>query len=105
MLHSRPRPLGFIEPCQPTTALKPPIGAGWIHEIKHDGYRMMAQRAGERVRLITRNGYDWSERYPAVVKGDRPARGEIVPDRRRARGLRRARARGFQPLAPRPPSE
>ena len=38
--------------------------------MKHDGYRMMAQRAGERVRLITRNGYDWSERYPAVVKGD-----------------------------------
>jgi bifunctional non-homologous end joining protein LigD len=29
---------------------------------------MMAQRAGERVRLVTRNGYDWSERYPAVVK-------------------------------------
>jgi bifunctional non-homologous end joining protein LigD len=68
MLHSRPRPSGFIEPCQPTAALKPPIGAGWIHEIKHDGYRMMAQRAGERLRLITRNGYDWSERYPAVVK-------------------------------------
>jgi bifunctional non-homologous end joining protein LigD len=68
MLHSRPRPSGCIEPCQPSNALKPPIGAGWIHEIKHDRYRMMAQRSGDRVRLITRNGYDWSERYPAVVK-------------------------------------
>jgi ATP-dependent DNA ligase len=36
------RPLDFIEPCQPATAVKPPIGPGWIHEIKHDGYRMMA---------------------------------------------------------------
>src|ERR1700704_5779533 len=62
------RPIGFIEPCQPTTAPQPPIGPGWIHEIKHDGYRMMALRAGERVRLITRNGYDWGERFPAVVK-------------------------------------
>jgi hypothetical protein len=68
MLHSRPRPSGCIEPCQPSNALKPPIGAGWIHEIKHDRYRMMAQRSGDRVRLITRNGYDWSERYPAVTK-------------------------------------
>jgi bifunctional non-homologous end joining protein LigD len=62
------RPFGFIEPCQPSAAHKPPSGPGWIHEIKHDGYRMMALRAGERVRLLTRNGYDWSERYPAVVK-------------------------------------
>ena len=68
MLRLRARPIGFIEPCQPTTAPKPPIGPGWIHEIKHDGYRMMALRAGERVRLITRNGHDWGERFPAVVK-------------------------------------
>jgi bifunctional non-homologous end joining protein LigD len=60
------RPAGFVIPCQPSTAPKPPIGAGWIHEIKHDGYRMMAQRAGDRIiRLLTRNGNDWSERFPA----------------------------------------
>jgi bifunctional non-homologous end joining protein LigD len=68
MSHSRPRPLGFIEPCQPTTALKPPSGPGWLHEIKHDGYRMMALRAGDRIRLLTRSRADWSERFPAVVK-------------------------------------
>ncbi len=60
-------PAGFIIPCQPMTALKPPSGPGWIYEIKHDGYRMMARREGERVRLLTRNGNDWSERLPAVV--------------------------------------
>jgi ATP-dependent DNA ligase len=41
MLRSAVRPIGFIEPCQPSSAPKPPIGPGWIHEIKHDGYRMM----------------------------------------------------------------
>jgi bifunctional non-homologous end joining protein LigD len=43
------------------------LGPGWLHEIKHDGYRMMARRTGERVRLFTRNGNDWSELFPAVV--------------------------------------
>jgi hypothetical protein len=62
------RPIGFIEPCQPTTGLKPPIGPGWLHEIKHDGYRLMALRTGERMRLLTRNGNDWSEFFPAVVE-------------------------------------
>jgi ATP-dependent DNA ligase len=43
---SRIFPAGFIEPCQPVGAAKPPSGAGWLHEIKHDGYRLMAQRRG-----------------------------------------------------------
>ena len=68
MLRLRARPVGFIEPCQPTTALKPPIGPGWLHEIKHDGYRLMALRTGERMRLLTRNGNDWSEFFPAVME-------------------------------------
>jgi hypothetical protein len=62
------RPFGFIEPCQPSAAHRPPSGPGWIHEIKHDGYRMMALRAGDRIRLLTRSRADWSERFPAVVK-------------------------------------
>jgi ATP-dependent DNA ligase len=48
-------------------AAKPPSGAGWLHEIKHDGFRMMAQRRGVGGRLLTRNGNDWTERYPSVV--------------------------------------
>jgi ATP-dependent DNA ligase len=41
------RPIGFIEPWQPTAGLKPPSGPGWIHEIKYDGFRMMVLRTGE----------------------------------------------------------
>src|SRR5215208_4098257 len=39
-------------------------GADWLHEIKHDGFRLIARRDGARVRLFTRNGNDWTERYP-----------------------------------------
>jgi hypothetical protein len=45
-----------------------PAGPDWLHEIKHDGFRLLAQRDGERVRLFTRNGHDWAERYPAATK-------------------------------------
>ena len=57
----------FFEPCLPRLALRPPAGADWIHEIKHDGFRILAQRDASRVRLSTRNGYDFSERFPLIV--------------------------------------
>jgi bifunctional non-homologous end joining protein LigD len=63
-----PLPLCFIAPCLPTAAQKPPIGSQWVHEIKHDGYRLMARRQGGRIRLFTRHGYDWSKRYPRIVE-------------------------------------
>ena len=66
MLRSALHPIGFIAPCQPSGAPKPPTGDGWLHEIKHDGFRLMAWRAGDRIRLFTRNGNDWSGRYPLV---------------------------------------
>ena len=47
---------GFIEPCLPSPADKPPSGSNWIHEIKHDGYRLMARRDPVGIRLITRRG-------------------------------------------------
>jgi bifunctional non-homologous end joining protein LigD len=59
--------LGTIEPCIPTEASKPPVGPQWIHEIKHDGYRLIARKLDGRVRLFTRRGYDWTERYPRIV--------------------------------------
>jgi bifunctional non-homologous end joining protein LigD len=40
----------------------------WIHEIKHDGYRLMARRDSVGIRLLTRNGHDWADRYPAIVE-------------------------------------
>jgi bifunctional non-homologous end joining protein LigD len=59
--------LRFIEPCLPSPADRPPSGTNWIHEIKHDGYRLMARRDPIGIRLVTRNGYDWSPRYPLIV--------------------------------------
>jgi bifunctional non-homologous end joining protein LigD len=58
----------FIEPCLPCPADKPPSGSKWIHEIKHDGYRLMARRDPVGIRLITRRGNDWTQRYPLVVE-------------------------------------
>jgi bifunctional non-homologous end joining protein LigD len=40
---------------------------GWLHENKHDGYRLIAWREGDRVRLFTRRGYDWTDRFPAIA--------------------------------------
>ena len=68
------RPAGFIEPSIPTLADKPPVGIAWVHEIKHDGYRLMVWRDGERVRLFTRRGYDWTKRYPRIVNSARKLR-------------------------------
>jgi bifunctional non-homologous end joining protein LigD len=58
---------GFVPPCIPTRAAKPPVGADWVHEIKHDGYRLQVRREGDTVRLFTRRGYDWTARYPAIA--------------------------------------
>jgi bifunctional non-homologous end joining protein LigD len=57
-----------FEPCLPTTGKQVPGGPQWLHEIKHDGYRLIVQREGKRVRLFTRNGHDWTERYPLIVE-------------------------------------
>jgi bifunctional non-homologous end joining protein LigD len=53
--------------CLPSPAEKPPIGSNWIHEIKHDGYRLMARRDPAGVRLFTKNAHDWTDRYPSVL--------------------------------------
>jgi ATP-dependent DNA ligase len=64
----RVRPAGFIEPCLPSPAEKPPRGPNWIHEIKHDGFRMMAKRDLIGIRLLTRNGHDWMDRFPLIAE-------------------------------------
>ena len=64
----RSRPLaGFIEPCLPRPADRPPAGSDWLHEIKHDGFRIIALRDAAGVRLLTRNGNDFSRRFPLAV--------------------------------------
>ena len=62
-------PAGFVVPAQPVEREKPPTGAEWIHEIKHDGYRMIVRKEGENVRLYSRKAIDWSGRLPAIARG------------------------------------
>jgi bifunctional non-homologous end joining protein LigD len=67
-LRERTRPgLGLIEPCLPSPAKVPPSGPGWIHEIKHDGFRILARRDSADVGLITRHGNDFSSRFPFIA--------------------------------------
>jgi ATP-dependent DNA ligase len=61
------RPAGFIKSCQPTLSDKAPSGPQWLHEIKHDGYRIIACKSGDQVRLWSRNGRDWSKEFLAVT--------------------------------------
>src|SRR5580693_5434740 len=62
-------PAGFIAPCLPTSAPQPPSGAVWLHEIKHDGFRVIARKVGERVRLYSRPGNDLTYRFALIVEG------------------------------------
>jgi len=69
MLRERalPHSPAFVEPCLPRPAKQPPAGCGWLHEIKHDGFRIMARRADGRVQLLTRKGTNFSNRFPQIV--------------------------------------
>jgi bifunctional non-homologous end joining protein LigD len=80
-LRERARPgLGIIEPCLPSPAKAPPSGPGWLHEIKHDGFRILARRDNTGVRLITRAGNDFSGRFPfiAMAVGKLPVRSCLI---------------------------
>jgi bifunctional non-homologous end joining protein LigD len=60
--------LRFIEPCLPSPADRPPSGSGWLHEIKRDGYRVMARKDGPRVRLYSRPGNDLTRQFPLITE-------------------------------------
>ena len=68
MLLLRTLPAGFIAPCLPMTAPRPPSGPLWLHEVKHDGFRVIARKDGERVRLYSRPGNDLTNRFPLIVE-------------------------------------
>jgi ATP-dependent DNA ligase len=67
LLRNPPDPLGFIEPCAPVLYEVAPAGPDWLHEIKHDGWRIIARKDGDRVRLWSRNGRDWTADFPGIV--------------------------------------
>jgi bifunctional non-homologous end joining protein LigD len=50
-----------------TLVKSPPAGDGWVHEVKYDGYRMLCRIAKGDVRMISRNGKDWTASFPALV--------------------------------------
>jgi hypothetical protein len=69
-----PAPAGeqsFLRPCEPTLADRPPAGAGWLHEIKHDGFRVLARKRGDRVQIWSRRGTDFTYRFPAIAEAVR----------------------------------
>ena len=63
----RTLPAGFIAPCLPTSAPQPPSGDDWLHEIKHDGFRIIGRKSGDRVKLYSRPGNDLTDRFPLIV--------------------------------------
>jgi bifunctional non-homologous end joining protein LigD len=62
------RPPGFIEPCLPTLADAVPTGTQWAYEIKHDGFRFICRRDGDRVRVFSGRGHDWTDRVPLIAE-------------------------------------
>src|SRR4029077_11884413 len=59
---------GFFAPCLPTKTVRLPSGDLWLHEIKHDGFRVIARKNGDRVRLYSRPGNDMTRRFPQIVE-------------------------------------
>ena len=62
------RPVGFVEPCLPTLGSAVPTAPQWVHEIKHDGFRFICHREGDRVRVFSRRG-DWTDPVPRIAEG------------------------------------
>jgi hypothetical protein len=87
-IRSRSKPPGFILPCQPALADRPPSGPGWLHEIKFDGYRVIARKDGEQVRLWARTTSDYSKTFKEALVGDQvtPEALCVVTDREIAAG-------------------
>src|SRR5688572_32930892 len=76
MLRPRPLPSGFVPPLRPSLVAEPPVGEDWLHEVKHDGNRTLVAVSDGRARAFSRNGHDWSDKYPRIV-----AAGAILPCR------------------------
>lgn len=66
--------------CFPTRSTTVPHADDWLHEIKYDGYRLRLERDDDRVRLITKSGYNWTDRYPWIVEA--ALKNQAIRDRR-----------------------
>ncbi|MGE5503087.1 MAG: DNA ligase D [Actinomycetota bacterium] len=66
---ARPAPLApRLSPMLATPVGEAPAGGQWLHEIKFDGYRLLARVEGGACRLFTRAGHDWTDRFPAIAR-------------------------------------
>ncbi|WP_366553468.1 DNA ligase D [Aquibaculum sediminis] len=61
-------PPAFIAPQLATLVDAAPEGEDWMHEIKYDGYRLLAAVSGDKVRLYTRSGRDWTDRFGSIAE-------------------------------------
>jgi bifunctional non-homologous end joining protein LigD len=61
-------PPGFVEPALATLVDRPPAGPGWLHEVKFDGYRLIVRIGDGEVRLLTRSGLDWTDRFASLAQ-------------------------------------
>src|SRR5262245_53323282 len=59
----------FLPPQLATLVIEIPSGDEWLHELKHDGYRILGRLDHGRARLLSRNGRDWTDHFPAVARG------------------------------------
>jgi bifunctional non-homologous end joining protein LigD len=74
-------PPGFIRPCEPALVAYPPAGPGWLHEIKHDGFRILAWKQGEHVLVLSRRGADFTGRFARIADAVRgPSADEALID-------------------------
>jgi bifunctional non-homologous end joining protein LigD len=58
---------GFIDPALASSIMKVPSGERWLHEIKFDGYRVQVHLANETIRVFTRRGHDWTNRFKKIA--------------------------------------
>jgi bifunctional non-homologous end joining protein LigD len=72
----RSLPADFIRPCNPTLVARPPAGPDWLHEVKHDGYRILARKDGARVKLWTRRGADFTDKLAGIARAVRSLRAD-----------------------------
>src|SRR5690349_591038 len=67
-LPGKSKPPAFVAPQLATLVDAAPAGEGWLHEIKYDGYRVLAAIGGDSAKLYTRKGLDWSDKFAALVE-------------------------------------
>ena len=64
-------PVGFVRPCEPKLVDRPPGGPGWLHEVKHDGFRIQVRKLGGRAKVWSRRGADFTDRFATIAEAVR----------------------------------